>query len=483
MHHRVHVRRLSAAPEATAAYRCLFAARRPSFWLDSSAVVEGFSRFSFLGDAAGPFGEYLTYRVSTGTATVRRAGQAPERCSGPLLELLDRRLRLRTAPVPEGLPFEFNLGYVGYLGYELRAETAPHQARPRHGGTEPDAALLFADRMLAIDHREGTGYLLALAGPGEPEPGWLDEAVARLSAPASAPRPVATGPFRGMNDPAASQWLRPRHDEQAYRKRVECCLDEIRRGETYEVNLTNEVTVQRRVAPLETYEQLRRISPVPHGALLDFPDVALLSASPERFLRIDTDATVEAKPIKGTRPRGRTAGEDEALRTELRASPKDRAENLMIVDLMRNDLGTCAEPGSVHVPALFDVESYSSVHHLVSTVRARLHPQYSPLDCVRAAFPGGSMTGAPKVRTMAIIDELEDGPRGAYSGAFGWFSLSGATDLAITIRTLVVHEDHARFGVGGAVVADSDPDAEFAETVVKSRALVTALFQDDAPSV
>jgi len=201
----------------------------------------------------------------------------------------------------------------------------------------------------------------------------------------------------------------------------------------------------------------------------------VLSASPERFLSIDLHGDVEAKPIKGTRPRGADAAEDRALVEELRDNPKDRAENLMIVDLLRNDLNTVCSVGSVHVPKLFDVETYAAVHQLVSTVRGTLGPGRSAIDCVRAAFPGGSMTGAPKVRTMEIIDRLEQGPRGVYSGALGWFSLSGASDLSIVIRTLVANEGRVTFGVGGAIIALSDPDGEFDESVVKSRAMMTAL--------
>ncbi|MBL3671122.1 aminodeoxychorismate synthase component I, partial [Streptomyces sp. M2CJ-2] len=254
-------------------------------------------------------------------------------------------------------------------------------------------------------------------------------------------------------------------------------LEEIRQGETYEVCLTNTVTMDVSIDPLTTYAELRRISPVPYGALLDYPGVAVLSASPERFLTIGTDRVAESKPIKGTRPRGATPEEDEALRLDLLGREKDRAENLMIVDLIRNDLNVVSEVGSVHVPRLFHVETYAPVHQLVSTIRGTLRDGESAVSCVRAAFPGGSMTGAPKLRTMEIIDRLEEGPRGVYSGALGWFALSGAADLSIVIRTLVATDDRVDFGVGGAIVTLSDPAEEFEETVVKSRAMVTAVLR------
>jgi para-aminobenzoate synthetase len=215
---------------------------------------------------------------------------------------------------------------------------------------------------------------------------------------------------------------------------------------------------------------------VPYGALLEFPDVAILSASPERFLAVGRDRVVESKPIKGTRPRGATLADDKALHDDLATNAKDRAENLMIVDLIRNDLNRVCEIGTVHVPKLFDVETYAPVHQLVSTIRGTLRAEASAVDCVRETFPGGSMTGAPKLRTMQIIDRLEDGPRGFYSGALGWFGLSGAADLSIVIRTLTATKGRVSFGVGGAVIALSDAEEEFEETVVKSRAMVTALL-------
>jgi len=284
---------------------------------------------------------------------------------------------------------------------------------------------------------------------------------------------VLSGP--AMTDPEVGAAVELRHDRGGYLKRIDLCLDKIYQGESYEICLTNSVTVHAEIDPLRTYAHLRQVSPVPFGALLDFGDVAVLSASPERFLSVGRDGVAESKPIKGTRPRGSSDAEDRVLREDLLSNVKDRAENLMIVDLLRNDLNTVCEVGSVHVPTLFDVETYAPVHQLVSTIRGKLRPDCSAVDCVRAAFPGGSMTGAPKIRTMEIIDGLEQGPRGVYSGALGWFSLSGASDLSIVIRTLVAAQGRVSFGVGGAIVALSDPAQEFEETVVKSRAMITAL--------
>lgn len=473
--YRILVRKLNVFPDTTAAYQALFAAAEKSFWFDSSAVLNDISRFSFMGDGAGPLAEYVTYDVCRGAVTVRHSDNHVEVFRSRFFDYLNGQLQQRAVPVPEGLPFEFNLGYVGYLGYELKAETG---GRAAHRANTPDAAMLFADRVVVFDHRERTSYLLCLVNEADPTAArWLDDTAAHLRAlPDMSPTDWAANSVLAHSlDAEIEKLVELRHDKEAYLKRIGTCLEEIQNGESYEICLTNLATAQTPIDSLSTYLALRRISPVPNGAFLAFPDVAVLSASPERFMSIGTDRLVESKPIKGTRPRGSTSAEDEQLRGDLLSTEKDQAENLMIVDLVRNDLNKVCEIGSVHVPDLFQVETYATVHQLVSTIRGVLRLDRSPVDCVRAAFPGGSMTGAPKVRTMEIIDRLEDGPRGIYSGSLGWFALSGAVDLSVVIRTIVVTGDRVTFGMGGAIVALSDPEEEFQETLIKSRATTAAI--------
>ena len=252
-------------------------------------------------------------------------------------------------------------------------------------------------------------------------------------------------------------------------------MHEICEGETYEVCLTTELHSDGAIDPLAAYRALRARNPAPHAALLRLGDVSVLSSSPERFLRVDRERIVESKPIKGTAPRAAHPAEDAYRAAALRADDKSRAENLMIVDLVRNDLGRVCALGSVEVPALMAIESYATVHQLVTTVRGRLRDDATAIDCIRAAFPGGSMTGAPKLRTMEIIDRLERGPRGVYSGALGFLSVNGTVDLSIVIRTLVASPHGLQIGSGGAIVAASDPDAEHDEMLLKARAVLEAV--------
>lgn len=453
----VLVRSLDAHPDAEAAFARLHGGSPHAFWLDSSRTG-GRGRFSVMGDASGPLARVATFDVFAGRVTVTGADGVTEH-DGPFFDWLERDLA-ENAVRPLDLPFEFALGWVGYLGYELKAECGGAAA---HRSEHPDAALVFADRAVVFDHQERRVHLLSLT-----DDGWFDEVEAALLAVGTLPDPVAAiGP--------GSAEVSLRHARPHYLKLVDACLEAITAGETYEVCLTNEVTWRGAVDPWAAYRFLRRESPAPFGALLRFGALSVLSTSPERFLRVDRDRVVLSEPIKGTRPRGRTPAEDAALRHDLATSVKDRAENLMIVDLVRNDLGHHAEVGSVEVPRLFDVETYATVHQLVSGVRATLRHGGSAVRCVRDAFPGGSMTGAPKIRTMRILDGLEGGPRGVYSGALGYFSLSGSADFSIVIRTLVVHGDKVSFGVGGAVIALSDGAEEFEETAVKATAMLRLL--------
>ena len=374
------------------------------------------------------------------------------------------------------MPVPFKGGYVGYLGYELKADCGGKAA---HRSRQPDAKLVFADRFIAFDHQFKQAWMIALVEPGEEDTArdWFRDVEGRLEHSYLRSRPAIHALLDGEAD-TNEPWTM-RHSREAYLDHIGTCLDKIANGESYEICLCNEWTKPWARSALGTYKSLRTLNPAPYSAFLRFDDLNVLSCSPERMVQISRDGQVSCKPIKGTIARGRTDEEDEALRQALYTSEKDRAENLMIVDLVRNDLNRVCRTGSVDVPQLCAIESFETVHQMVSTITGELRKSETAISCVRSLFPGGSMTGAPKVRTMEIIDALEDGPRGIYSGAIGYVSLDGAVDLNIVIRTLILDGKTASMGAGGAIVSLSDPDSEFAETELKGEVLRQALMTLD----
>jgi anthranilate synthase component 1 len=362
-----------------------------------------------------------------------------------------------------------DLGVVGWLGYELRAHTtgAAVARRSRY----PDAAFLCVTRAIAIDGRTGDAEVLARGENWAGELGeWRDE-VAALST-TEPPSLVEPPP---LVEPVEIIW---HQTDTEYLANVEACQAAIREGGAYQLCLTTQAEVAGAFDPFEVYRRLRTSSPTHHGALLRIGGVSLLSASPEQFLEIDTRGRVTTRPIKGTRPRSGDAERDAALASELAASEKERAENLMIVDLMRNDLARVCELGSVAVTELLRVESYAHVHQLVSTVTGQLESGRSPVDAIEACFPAGSMTGAPKRRATEILDGLEQRARGLYAGAFGYLGCDGRVDLAMTIRSIVLDDRGATIGTGGGITALSVPTEELAEAKLKAAALLSALRAD-----
>jgi para-aminobenzoate synthetase component I len=451
--------------------------------LDSARDPQRLGRYSFV--AADP--AIVVRSRGRQTEILDLVSGAVRAHDGDALDAVRSLLPERRQPVP-GLP-PFQGGAAGYLGYDWGAvlERLPS---PRYDDLGiPDVVLGLYDWVLAWDHEAGRSWLISTGMLGRDS-----DARARLVQTLLSTRPVvdkqnpipAGAAERAPSYPVAegvapaSVELRSSFTRPAYLAAVQRVRDYIFAGDIFQANLSQRLEAPLAEPPWTLYRRLRALNPAPFAAYIEFDDVTVLSASPERFLKVAPDGAVETRPIKGTSPRGVGPEHDAALGLALTESAKDRAENLMIVDLLRNDLSRVCAPGSVRVPELFTLENYATVHHLVSTVVGQLGAGRDAIDLIRASFPGGSITGAPKVRAMEIIAELEPSRRGVYCGSIGYLSLSGAVDLSIVIRTYLVSRvggPRVYFSVGGGIVADSDPDAEYRETLDKARALIAALVR------
>lgn len=461
---KLFVRKVFRQADVSRLFTSLFAEQEVAFWLDSSLPSDGDARFSIVGGMTGG-GEVIRYYAKERKLVVERGG-AIEVSDEDLFSYIKHAIAQRVV-APVDLPFDFNCGYVGYFGYELKHICGFGPARYSE---HPDCILLFVDHCVVIDHREDVIYLLYLAQESDEEVAgaWFDLVTSHLQAGEPEAGPVIA------HEPLHFKAVRAR---DIYLRQIEACLEHIKDGDSYEVCLTNKLRARTDVAPLEFYKALRTLNPAPYSAYLKFPEVAVACSSPERFLKVWPDGVVETKPIKGTIRRGADPAEDEQLRRLLAHDSKNRAENLMIVDLLRNDLGQVCRLGTVSVPKFMRVETYATLHQLVSTINGRLRADATAVDCLRAVFPGGSMTGAPKLRTVNIIDELEGEARGIYSGSIGYLSLNGSADLNIVIRTAVFSNQQVSIGVGGAIVALSDPAEEWDEIILKAKALLKAFEQ------
>jgi len=458
----VRFRKLTDAPSAERVFAQLYTHRKPAVWLDSNAVVSGRARFSFMADASHPRDQVLRYH-----SRIRRLEIESESGTVVVNESIFDHLKAALSGVrvdTSDLPFDFCGGYVGYFGYELKGECG---GQYRHDSELPDALFIRVSRFVAFDHATAECYVVAVGGAVD-DLKWIDMTAARIEHVDALAQTTRHARSREPD-------FRLEQDRPRYLTSIGVALERIAAGESYQVCLTNRARGRFDGDPFGLYQILRRRNPAPFSAFLNCEDFSVLCSSPERFLRIRPDGSVEARPIKGTSPRSSDPDEDVRFREDLLHSEKNRSENLMIADLLRNDLGRTAKIGSVHVPSLMALESYETVHHLVSTIEAQLSSSHDGVDCIRSAFPGGSMTGAPKTRTMETIDELESSARGVYSGAMGYLSYSGAVDLNIVIRTMVIASGAISMGMGGGVVALSDPGEEFDEALLKGKALMEAV--------
>jgi len=486
------VEELTPAPDAVAC--CERLAQLPyRLLLDSAAAGTALGRYSFL--AADP------------PVVVRSKGRTTERLTFPggerrrldvdALTAVRDLLAPRWADPVAGLP-PFQGGAAGYIGYDWGA-TLERLPAPRYDDFAiPDVVLGMYDWVIAWDHAAGRAWIMAsgfpergtagrrraaarLAGVRQaltsPVSARLPEAIGLPATPMPRTPPALTAPSFPMTDVDGADeiGLRSSFTHSGYRDAVARVREYILAGDIFQANISQRLEAPLTETSWSLYRRLRALNPAPFAAYLDMDGVVVASASPERFLKLDHTRRVETRPIKGTRPRGIGPEHDAALGLALTESAKDCAENLMIVDLLRNDLSRVCAPGSVRVPELFALEHYATVHHLVSTVTGELAPEADMFDLVRATFPGGSITGAPKIRAMEIITEIEPSRRGVYCGAIGYLSSTGALDTSIVIRTYLALGDRVYFSVGGGIVADSDPEDEYRETLHKARSLIATL--------
>jgi para-aminobenzoate synthetase len=466
----LRMRKLEGQAPTEHVYERLFAAAETSFWLDSADAPTWLAQCSYMGTTAGADRCVVSYDVDSGETRVERGDRETiERKS--VFDFLDRELKRIAIEPPAGVQRGLVGGYVGYLGYELKADCGSPNV---HSSDMPDAAMMLANRVVAVDHVNDLTYVFALCQGEDPEAElWLDAAEELIAAAIA--EPPAERPLAPPSDPGGHVGFRSGRGRERYLADIARSQAELLAGESYEVCLTDQFSTDASPDPFDLYRQLRRSNPSPFAAFLRFGEYAVVSSSPERFLSVDRERQVMARPIKGTVSRVADPEQDAAVRRELEEDEKTYAEHLMIVDLLRNDLGVVCDTGSVEVPHLMVVEPYATVHQMVSTIVGRLEDGRSPVDCVRATFPGGSMTGAPKERTMEIIDDLEAEARGVYSGSIGYFGADGSTDLNIVIRTIVMRPGRTTIGAGGAIVMQSDPHEEFEEILLKARAPMAAI--------
>ncbi|MCL4535574.1 MAG: aminodeoxychorismate synthase component I [Bacteroidetes bacterium] len=449
-------------PGALTPYACFAAFRDASHpvLLDSGIGHERLGRYSYL--SADP---RLTLR-SKGSR-VHLSGTAHDQVvSGDPFALLQRLLCENRTEAMAGLP-PFQGGAVGYFAYELghHLERLPYRAvDDLH---LPEMYLGFYDWVLAHDHQMGRSYLMVC---------YHDDVVAARERTRRLRERLEPAPPQPPDEailPAAGP-LRSAFTRAAYLAAVARVKEHIAAGDIYQACLSQRFQARWPASPWELYRRLRQVNPAPFAAYLGFQGAAVVSASPEQFLKVE-GRRVETRPMKGTRPRGGTPARDRALADELQYSEKDRAENVMIVDLLRNDLGRVCRVGSVHVPELWVIEQYPTVWQMVSTVQGELAEGRDAVDLLRACFPGGSITGAPKIRAIEIIDDLEPTQRSVYCGAIGYIGYNGNMNTNVAIRTLIIKDDQVYFQVGGGIVADSDPEAEYQETLDKARGSILAL--------
>jgi len=441
----------------------LFKEAADAIFLDSGRDHDGMGRYSII--AVNPFERILNKGKETRIEDLRTSEISTQSVTGNPFKILREKMDQYKMDYTSDLPFVG--GAVGYFGYDLCHHIEELTRTAQDDVDIPDLYLCFYNGAVIIDHQENAVFI----SDAELNPGGKERVDDLIDTIMRGETGSVELDLQNHENPVE---FKPNMDKDTYLNSVRRIKEYIRTGDIYQANMTQRFETDLRDQPLALYKKLRDINPAPFASYLDFGSGQIVSSSPERFLKV-RDGKIETRPIKGTLPRGATPEEDERLKVELQNSKKDRSELLMIVDLERNDLSRVAKTGSVKVPELFVIESYATVHHLVSTVTAELRDDLSVVDLLEASFPGGSITGAPKIMAMNVIDELEPTQRNIYTGSIGYLDFNGNADLNIVIRTIICKDEKAYFQVGGGIVWDSDEYKEYDETLDKARALMNAL--------
>ena len=444
-----------------------------AFILESCYKPSPISRYSIIG--SDPF---LIFR-SVGQEIELVREDRRDRLKGEPMELLKRILKAYRVLYAGSLP-PFLTGGVGFFSYDLVHQFEELPKTTRDDLECPDIYLMFVDHAVVIDHVDRNVFIMNLVGSEEDVVKNLHEARVRVGETLE----IVEGCIRKKKGqdrtwklpakPSGKLNVRSNLSRKAYEDMVKSAQKLIKKGDIYQANLSQRFTARFDLPGVNLYSNLRSINPSPFGGYLRFEDMEIVSSSPERLLKVE-DNRIVTRPIAGTRPRGQTPEKDKELQAELLLSEKERAEHLMLVDLERNDVGRVSRPGTVKVDQLMTIEDYSHVKHIVSNISGELDDRYEPLDALAALFPGGTITGVPKIRCMQVIDQLESHRRGPYTGSMGYLSFNGSLDLNIVIRTVLLKNGRAYFQAGGGVVYDSDPQAEYQESVEKAQALREAL--------
>lgn len=439
--------------------------------LDSSLKVNKLGQYSIIA-----FDPFVLFKSKGNNIELIRDGVIEKICDDPLKYLRALLNKYKFENHIQDIPFVS--GCAGYFSYDLCRIIEKLPQNEKDDENVPDIMLGFYNNAVIMDYKSESIYITATS-IGLRESSNLEHTVKQRVTQIKSILKMRSGNFdkeeygeengKGNNYDLVSDFT-----NAGYCKIIERAREYIRNGDIYQVNLSQRFRTTISKKPYEIFKKLRKINPAPFSAYVNFDDIKIISSSPERFIKIN-DRIIETRPIKGTRPRGKNSDEDKKLRKELLNSEKDRAELIMIADLERNDLGRICKIGTVQVENLIEIEEYATVFHLVSTIKGELKDDVDVMDCIEATFPGGSITGAPKIRAMEIIDELEPVKRNIYTGAIGYIGFNGDVDLNIAIRTIIIKKDEAIFNVGGGIVWDSVPQNEYQETLDKGKALIQVL--------